>query len=222
MLPIHWLCITATKSHFNYLTYKTKDHWYFVDAHFNALSIQNLLPPIIVFIIICTYWKPLRQIATWPRGKAEHSNNLVLVTLSLLKFDHLAKWLISLVLHLFTGQYRNATSYNSPIIFLSINFSGNEHKEPGKNLLTYFVLHYLVVLIAPHFHRIEHSQPPFSHLLWPLGSPNQSGNIWSGTHISLLWAFRVLNTIMLLYVRLIVCLTVVFVDIWIINVTISV
>ena len=33
-LSLSWLWIAATRSHFNYLTYKTKNRWRSVDAHF--------------------------------------------------------------------------------------------------------------------------------------------------------------------------------------------
>jgi len=32
--PILWYCITMTKSHFKYLTYKTQNHWRSIDPHF--------------------------------------------------------------------------------------------------------------------------------------------------------------------------------------------
>jgi len=89
-LPVCWLCITATKSHFNYRTYKTKNRWRCVDTHYNILSIQNLLPWIIGFIIIWNYWLAFCLIETQPFGKAEPSNIIALVALILTKFIHLA------------------------------------------------------------------------------------------------------------------------------------
>jgi len=55
-LPTYRLCITVTKVLCNTCTYKTTNHWRSVDAHFNVLSIQHLLPSIIVSIMIWTYW----------------------------------------------------------------------------------------------------------------------------------------------------------------------
>jgi len=90
-LPICWLCIPATKSHFNYHAYKTTNHWCSVDAHFNVLVIQNLLPAITAFIIICNDGLHFCLIKTRPFGKAKSSNILAVVTLILLKFTNLAK-----------------------------------------------------------------------------------------------------------------------------------
>ena len=50
-LPVHWLWKAAARSLFNYRTYKTKNRWCSVDAHFNVLSSQDLLPFIIAFIL---------------------------------------------------------------------------------------------------------------------------------------------------------------------------
>jgi len=47
MPPIHRLCITATKLPFNYCTYKTRNCWRSVDAHFQNLAVTvslSLLP----------------------------------------------------------------------------------------------------------------------------------------------------------------------------------
>ena len=47
-LPIHWLCIAATKSLCNYHTYKTTNRWRSVDAHSQngALTVLLSLLPI--------------------------------------------------------------------------------------------------------------------------------------------------------------------------------
>ena len=94
-LPIYWLRITVTKSLFNYLTYKYKNHWPSAGTHLNISCIQNLLPLLIVVIIIWTYWLAFWVIATRPFDKAEPSTILALVALVLLKFIYLAKWYIS-------------------------------------------------------------------------------------------------------------------------------
>jgi len=59
-------------------------------------------------------------------------------------------------------------------------------------------------------------------MLWLQWNPNQSGNIWGGTHIPLLWTFRILDAIDLLYIRFNVCRAIVFTVIWIILVPILV
>jgi len=42
--PILWLCIVRTKSLLNYLTYKTKNRWHSVDAHFQNGAGRLCLP----------------------------------------------------------------------------------------------------------------------------------------------------------------------------------
>jgi len=85
-LPICWLCITVTKSLFKYHTCKTTNHWRSVDAHSNVLSIQQLLPSLIVLIMIWTYWLSVWQMKTRPCGKAKCSNILAWFALTQLKF----------------------------------------------------------------------------------------------------------------------------------------
>ena len=53
-LPICWLWIALTTSPFNYLTYNTQNPWRSIDAHFNVVSSQDLLPLIIAFMNIWT------------------------------------------------------------------------------------------------------------------------------------------------------------------------
>jgi len=36
-LPIHWVCITSTKSCFNYLTNKTNNHWCSINIHLQEI-----------------------------------------------------------------------------------------------------------------------------------------------------------------------------------------
>jgi len=116
--PICQLCITATKSLFNDRTYKTTNRWHSVDIHVNVLSIQHLLPSIIVFIMIWTYWLSFWQIETLPFGKAVRSNILALFTVAWLKLIYLAKRFIAPALSLFISQCLQATAHHSPIIYL--------------------------------------------------------------------------------------------------------
>jgi hypothetical protein len=69
-LPIHRLCVTATKSLVKYRTHNSKNHWHSVGTYFNALSIQYLLPSIIVCIMIWTNSVLFWPIENWPWGKA--------------------------------------------------------------------------------------------------------------------------------------------------------
>jgi len=89
--PIQLLCITMTNSCFNYRTYMSSNCWPSVDAHFNVLSIQYLLPSVYALIIIWTYWLPFCLIETHPFGKAKPSNLRALVALILMKYIHLGK-----------------------------------------------------------------------------------------------------------------------------------
>jgi len=84
------------------------------------------------------------------------------------------------------------------------------------------VLRWLVHIIPPHFHWINHYRLFSSLVLWSLCWPNQSRNIWCHTAITLLWAFKILDAIVKLYLRFVVCLPVIFALIWIINVSIPV
>ena len=118
LLPIQWLCITATKSFCNYLTYKTTNCWHSVDAAFNVLSSQNLLPSIIVFIMMRTDCLPFWLIETRPFGKAKSIDILALFALIRMKFIYLAKQSISPAIHLFSNWYSHATVHYSLIIHL--------------------------------------------------------------------------------------------------------
>ena len=118
MLPIHRLGITVTKSLVNYHTYKTANRWCSIDAHFSVLSIQHLLPLIMVSIIIGIYRKYFWQIETWPGGKAERSDILAMFALTRPKFMYLDKSFIAPAIHLFINRYLQATAHHSPRIDL--------------------------------------------------------------------------------------------------------
>ena len=140
-----------TKSHFDNLTVKTKNYWRSVDAYFNVLSFRNLLPWMIVFIIVWTDWIPFWLIETRPFGNADPSNIVALVTLILLQFIQLPKWLIPHTILLFINQYPHATAHSTPIIFLWMKFLVKRHNEPCKSTSTHSVWPFLVPLIPPHF-----------------------------------------------------------------------
>jgi len=115
---IHRLCKTATKLLLNYGTYKTTNRWRSVDAHFNVLSIQHLLPVIIVFITIWTSWFLHWQNETRPCGKADRSNILALFALTRLKYIYLAKRFIVPAIDWFLNWCSQATAPHLPIIYL--------------------------------------------------------------------------------------------------------
>jgi len=116
--PIYRLCLTTTKSLYNYHVYKTNNCWCLVDAHLNPLPSHYLLPSIIVWRIMCTHSLPCCQIGTQPCGKAEPSNILAQVALILPKLMYLAEWFNSPAIHLFMNKYSHATAQYSAAKFL--------------------------------------------------------------------------------------------------------
>jgi len=221
MLPIHRLCITATKSLFNNHTYTTTNHWCSIDAQFNVLSIQYLLSSMIVFIMIWTYWSSFWHAENWPCGKAEYSNILALFTLTQLTFMYLAKSFIAPAIYLFINRYSQATAHHALIIYLELKPPVKIRKEAGEPL-THSVVLFLHFLIQPDVNCIDRHQHLFSLTVWLAWTPNQSRNIWYGAHIPLFRAFWILDTILLLYHRFNVCRAVLFTVIWSIEVPIPV
>jgi len=175
-VPICRLNITLTRSPFDYRTYNTTNCSCSVDAHFDVLSIQHLLPSIIVFIMIWTYRLSCWQIETLPFGKAKRSNILALSALTGPEFVYLAKVFIAPPIHLFGNRYLQATAYNSPKIYLKLKLSVKLHREAAETLM-HSVLLVPYCLIPPLFYCIHHHQHHFSLSLWLPGWPNQSGNI---------------------------------------------
>jgi len=88
--------------------------------------------------------------------------------------------------------------------------------------LTHPVLLFFSSFISPRFNCIDRHQHLLSLSLWLPGRTNQSGHIGRVAHIMLLWAFRILDTIVVLYIGFIVRCTILFTGIWIIQVPIPV
>jgi len=177
-LPKRQLCITATISLLNYPTYKTKNRWCSIDAHFNVLSIQYLLPPIFVYIMIWTCQLPFWLIETRPCGKAEPSNILAPFAFIPINFIYLAEWFISPTVHLFINQYSHVTAHDLPLIFHSMKFSVRQHKAPGDTyscILSYFSLVSLFLLIS-----IELT---VTNLFWEIFFDWSVGGIHPGTFV---------------------------------------
>jgi len=84
------------------------------------------------------------------------------------------------------------------------------------------VLPVLHSIIPPRFDCIDCHQHFLGLAGWLPGRLNQSGTIWRSAHILVLWAFRILNAIVLLYFRFSVCCAIVFAVTWIIKVAIPV
>ena len=103
-----------------------------------------------------------------------------------------------------------------------MKFSVTQYIEPGKNILTQYVLLFLASLIPPCFHCTGSHQPLFSLLHWLPCWPNESRNIRCRTHNVVLQFFRSFHATAWHYVTFIFSLTVVFALIWIIQITIPV
>jgi len=84
------------------------------------------------------------------------------------------------------------------------------------------MLHFLHSLITTHFDCIDCHQHLFRLSLWLPCWPNQSGNSWHRAYIPLLWAFWILDAIVLRYIGFNVCHAIIFTDIWIMQVPIPV
>jgi len=197
-----------------------KSRWRSVDAHFIVLSIQHLLLSRIDFILIWLDRLSFCLIETQPRGKAERRNNLALFTLTRLTMMNHAYRFIAPAIHLFMNQYSRSTSYHSPKIYLKLKLPVKLHKAGQP--LTHSVLLLLPSFVSPHFNCINRYQHSFSPSLWLLCWPNQSGHIWRGAHILLVWAFRSLNAIVGANIGFIVCCAMIFAVISIIQVAIPV
>jgi len=220
-LAIHWLCITAARSLFNYRAYKTTNHWRSVDAHFDVLSMQHLLLSIIDFIMIWTCGLSFWPIATLPIGKAKCSNFLGLFAPTWLKLIYLAIRFIAPAIHLFINRYTQAAAHRPPMIYLQLQLLVKLYKEPGETL-THSVLLFLYSLIPPRFYCINCHQHLCSLSLWLPCRPNQSWNIWHSTQIPLLCAFQILNAHALLCIRFNIYRAIVIAVNWIIQVAIPV
>jgi len=217
-LLIHPLCIKTTKSLVNYRIYKTLNCWRSVDAHVDTLSIQHLLPLIIVFILIWLYQSSFHTIETWPCGNAEQHNNRALFTLTRLKMRYHAKSFIAPAIHLFMNRYSQATRYHSAILYLQLKLSVKLHKagEP----LTHSVLPILPSFISPPFYCIAHPQHRFSLSLWLPCWLNQSGHVSRGAQILLQGAFRILHASVQFYIGFLIRCPIFFAVIWIIQVAV--
>jgi hypothetical protein len=141
------LYITATKVFCKYLTYKTKHCWRSIEAYDNVLSIHRLLPSLIVWIFIWTYWLPFWLIDTQPLCKAQPSYFLAQVTVIQLKYINLAEWFISPTVHLLMIYYLHSTAHYFPVMFLWVKFLVKQQIELRET--TWCILSY--ILLFPSF-----------------------------------------------------------------------
>jgi len=89
-------------------------------------------------------------------------------------------------------------------------------------ILMHSILLYHDSTIPPCFRGIDRHQDLFSLALWHLCWLNQSGNVWCSTHILQLCAFRILDAIVSLHIRLNICRAIVSTVICMIQVAIPV
>jgi hypothetical protein len=195
-LPIRTLWITSTKSLVNYCTYQATNRCRSIDAYYNVLSIKHLLLLRIVFIITCLYRLCFCPIDTQYCCEAERRNILALCTFTPQKVMYHVKRFIAPAIPLFMKWYSQATSHQP-------KFSVKLHKEAGEPLM-HAVLLCLHSFISPPCYCIARHQHHVSLAHWSLCWPDQSGNNWRGTNILLLWAFRILKAIVLLYIGFII------------------
>jgi len=173
-------------------------------------------------MIISNYSLPFCLIETQLFGKAEPRDIPEWASLMLTKLIYRTEYYISPPILWVMNKCPHVTAHCSPIMFLYVKFLVKLHIEPGENILTQSVQLFLISLIPPCFNCIDSHQPRFSLSHWPLCWPNQSRNIWCGTHNPMLWAFRSLDVFASLFNGFIVCLIVVFTLFWIIQLTIPV
>jgi len=163
----------------------------------------------------------VRQIETQPCGKARRGSILALFSLILLKFIYLAKGFIAPDIQVFINWFSQATSHHSPITYFQLKIFVKLHLEAVEPSM-HSVLLFLDSLLPPCFYCIDHQKHLFTHCLWRPYWLNQSGNIECDIHIPLLWAFQVINAIVLLYIKFNVCHAIVCAIIWTIQVAIPV
>jgi len=159
--------------------------------------------------MIWTCWLSFWQIETRPCGKAEPSNILALFALTWLKFIYPAKRFIVRAIHLFINRYSQATAHHVPKICLQLKLLVKLHTGACETF-THSVLLFLHSPILPCFDTIDYYQHRFSLSVWLPCWSIQSGHICHGTHIPLLWAFRILDAIVLLYIIINICCAIVF------------
>jgi len=217
-LPMLSLCITMAKSLVNYRIYMAINRWHSIDAHFNVLSIQHLLPSICVFMVFWLYRLSFCMIETRPCGKAERRNHVAVFTLTWLKIMNHAKRFIAPAIHLFMNRYPQHTSYNSPRIHVELKLFVKLHiaGEP----MTHPVLLFLPSIISPRFNCIDHHQHLLRFSIWLPCQPNQAGRVGRSAHILLLRAFRIFDAIVVLYIGFLDHIVILFTVVWIIQVTI--
>jgi len=192
----------ATNCHLDYPRCKAKYHWQSMDTHFQnwAVTMSLCLLPIKAAITLVMQSSNQKRGQRVAGGELRHLAGLpriilALVALILVKFIQLAKWFVLCSILLFLNQYSHVTAQYFPIIFHQSTFPVKQQKESGENTLTHSGMLVIVPLILSHFNFINCHQQFFSHVVWLLCWLNQSGVIWWGTDILVLWGCRMLHSV---------------------------
>lgn len=82
-LPILRLCITLSRSLFNYPIYRTTNRLCSIKTQCNVLPFEYLLPSMMVFITMWTYWQSFRLITPLPFHKVEGLNIVAVFALTM-------------------------------------------------------------------------------------------------------------------------------------------
>jgi len=164
-----------------------------IDTHCNELHSQYMWPSSIEWIIISIYWLPLNKIAAQYFGKAECGHPHAWVAFLLPTMRYLATGFSSSAILLFMNEYLHVTVQSSPIVFLQAQFLVKHQIEPGRNILTDFVISFLLCYRPPSFNWTDHHEYWVILLHWPLSSPNESGNVLCRSHIQVVWGVQNLN-----------------------------
>ena len=112
------LWLSATYLRCDYPGHRTKNYWHSIDAHFNLLCRQYLLPSINIWNIFQTYCLPFCPIETQPVGKAVLSNILAQAYLILPQLIYLSEYYILPARVQSMNNYPHATAHYSAITFL--------------------------------------------------------------------------------------------------------
>jgi hypothetical protein len=139
------------------------------------------------------------MIETWPCHQVRRSDILALFAVIQLKCMYCAKSFIAPAIHLFSNGYFQANDHHSLVIYIELKLSVKKHKEAGETL-RYFVVDVLRFCNPAPVDCIDRHYDVCRMLLSLLSCTTQCRNIWHNAHLSLLWAFWIINAIVLRYI----------------------
>ena len=180
------------------------------------MSVEHLLPSVIVCIIFWTSWLPFSVIETRPYEKVKCCNIFAQVALIPWNFIFLGAWFLSHTIDQCINQYLHATPHYSPKIFLQVIFSVKLQIQPGEIISTQSVLFALSPILSC-FSCNDRHNTIFNRFLSAPCELYQSGNILCRIDIQRVRDVLVLDAIVTIYIVFIVFLPVVFAHICIIQ-----